>query len=114
MVPVKPDVDNLSKFLLDALTGVLFEDDAQVVDLHMFKIRDSVGLCNGLVALDVRPFNKTTAKIEPPVLSNSIVLIPVAHIVLIMGRALVATGSPCHTISFWCYPCSGAPIRNFK
>ena len=65
MVPIKPDVDNLSKFLLDALTGVLFDDDAQVVELRMFKIRDSVGLCNGRVALDVRPFNKTTAEIEP-------------------------------------------------
>ena len=65
MVPIKPDVDNLSKFLLDALTGVLFDDDAQVVELRMFKIRDSVGLCNGRVALDVRPFNKPTAEIEP-------------------------------------------------
>ena len=65
IVPIKPDVDNLAKFLLDALTGVLFEDDAQVVELRMFKIRDSVGLCNGRVALDVRPFDKTIAEIEP-------------------------------------------------
>ena len=59
LVQVKPDIDNLAKFLLDALTGVLFED-AQVVELRMFKIRDGIGLCNGSVPLDVRP-----AEIEP-------------------------------------------------
>ena len=34
---VKPDCDNLSKTVLDALTGVLWRDDAQVVDLHVTK-----------------------------------------------------------------------------
>ena len=34
---VKPDVDNLSKTILDALNGVLWRDDAQVVDLHITK-----------------------------------------------------------------------------
>ena len=34
---VKPDVDNLSKTILDALNGVLWRDDAQVVDLHVTK-----------------------------------------------------------------------------
>jgi Holliday junction resolvase RusA-like endonuclease len=29
----RPDVDNIAKFYLDALNGVLFEDDAQVVKL---------------------------------------------------------------------------------
>ena len=66
MAPVKPDIDNLAKFLLDALTGVLFEDDAQVVELQMFKLRDSVGLCNGRVAIDVQVVsNKTPAEIMP-------------------------------------------------
>lgn len=55
MVPVKPDVDNLAKFLLDALSTVLYEDDAQVVDLHIIKLRDSEGLCNGRVAIEVEP-----------------------------------------------------------
>lgn len=54
MAPVKPDVDNLGKFLLDTLTGVLFEDDAQVVDLHMHKLRDNEGLCEGRVAIWVK------------------------------------------------------------
>ena len=66
MAPVKPNIDNLAKFLLDALTGVLFEDDAQVVELQMFKLRDSVGLCNGRVAIDVQVVsNKTPLEMMP-------------------------------------------------
>lgn len=33
----KPDVDNISKNVLDALNGLAFEDDKQVVDLHCTK-----------------------------------------------------------------------------
>ncbi len=47
IMPIKPDIDNYAKFLLDALTGALFEDDSQVVELHLYKGRDSRGLCNG-------------------------------------------------------------------
>jgi len=57
VVAVKPDTDNLAKFILDALTGVAFADDAQIVDLHMFKSRDSQGLCRGRVAVEVSRFN---------------------------------------------------------
>jgi Holliday junction resolvase RusA-like endonuclease len=31
------DIDNLSKFVLDALNGVIFPDDKQVIDLHVSK-----------------------------------------------------------------------------
>lgn len=31
------DIDNLSKAILDGLRGVLFHDDRQVVNLHLFK-----------------------------------------------------------------------------
>lgn len=30
---VKPDIDNLSKMLLDCLNGIVFDDDAQVVEI---------------------------------------------------------------------------------
>ena len=33
----KPDIDNLIKFTLDCLNGVVFEDDSQIVDLHLTK-----------------------------------------------------------------------------
>ena len=56
VVAIKPDVDNLAKFVLDSLTGVLFADDAQIVDLHMYKLRDSHGLCEGRVAIHVSQF----------------------------------------------------------
>ena len=33
----RPDLDNLEKFYLDCLTGVVFPDDAQVTSLHSKK-----------------------------------------------------------------------------
>ena len=36
----RTDVDNLSKGVLDAIKGILFADDAQVVDLHVTKYVD--------------------------------------------------------------------------
>lgn len=34
---VKPDVDNVAKAILDGLTGVAFQDDKAVVELHLWK-----------------------------------------------------------------------------
>jgi Holliday junction resolvase RusA-like endonuclease len=65
IVPVKPDTDNMAKLLLDALTGVLFVDDAQVTDMHMWKLRDSHGLCEGRVAIEVNMFNKPMTAVMP-------------------------------------------------
>ena len=31
------DLDNLSKGVLDAMNGIVFDDDQQVVDLHVYK-----------------------------------------------------------------------------
>jgi crossover junction endodeoxyribonuclease RusA len=33
----KPDVDKLARSVLDALTGVAYDDDSQVIDLHVTK-----------------------------------------------------------------------------
>ena len=65
IMAVKPDTDNMGKFLLDALTGTLYEDDSQVVELHMFKLRDNDGLCNGKVAIEVGVSKKTAAAMMP-------------------------------------------------
>jgi Holliday junction resolvase RusA-like endonuclease len=42
MPEVKPDVDNLVKLLLDALNGVVWRDDAQVVEMRARKIYANV------------------------------------------------------------------------
>lgn len=36
-VTVKPDIDKLARALLDAMTGIAFRDDAQVVSLEVAK-----------------------------------------------------------------------------
>lgn len=33
----RPDADNIAKAVLDALNGIAYEDDAQVVELHVTK-----------------------------------------------------------------------------
>jgi Holliday junction resolvase RusA-like endonuclease len=38
-----PDLDKLARVVCDALTGVLYHDDAQVVELHVFKLYAAVG-----------------------------------------------------------------------
>ena len=34
----KPDIDNLGKSVMDALEGVIYERDAQIVSLHVIKV----------------------------------------------------------------------------
>ena len=45
--PTRTDVDNLAKFVLDSLNGVLYDDDRQVVELKAVKRYDDVGECWG-------------------------------------------------------------------
>jgi Holliday junction resolvase RusA-like endonuclease len=33
----KPDIDNIAKSIMDAMIGIIYGDDAQVVDLHTVK-----------------------------------------------------------------------------
>jgi len=35
---VKPDLDNLEKPTLDCMSGVLFGDDAQIIEKHSYKV----------------------------------------------------------------------------
>ena len=65
ILAVKPDIDNMGKLIMDALTGVFYEDDSQVVELNMVKLRDSVGLCEGRIAIDVGVCTKTAAQMMP-------------------------------------------------
>jgi Holliday junction resolvase RusA-like endonuclease len=47
------DADNLAKFVLDALNGLLYADDSQVVSLESTKALDNIGNCNGRVEVQV-------------------------------------------------------------
>jgi hypothetical protein len=47
------DVDNLAKFVLDAMKGLLYTDDSQVVTLKSVKLHDNIGSCNGRTELQV-------------------------------------------------------------
>jgi Holliday junction resolvase RusA-like endonuclease len=41
----KPDADNYAKLILDALNGIMWLDDAQVVDLRVRKMYDNTPRC---------------------------------------------------------------------
>lgn len=42
---VKPDTDKLARAVLDALTGIVYKDDAQVVEIHARKCYDDEARC---------------------------------------------------------------------
>jgi len=56
--PISPatrtDVDNLAKFVMDSLNGVLYEDDKQIVSLRATKVRDNNGDCLGSTEVHMR------------------------------------------------------------
>lgn len=60
-VPVKPDIDNLAKFVLDSCNKVLYNDDSQVVLLLLVKLRDDVGDCNGRTVIEIKPWSDSMA-----------------------------------------------------
>jgi hypothetical protein len=47
------DVDNLAKFVLDALNKYLYHDDSQIVQLQATKAHDQIGSCNGRIEVQV-------------------------------------------------------------
>ena len=50
-----PDLDNMAKFVLDALTGFAYPDDRVVYKLSVCKIYDTVGDCLGRTKITVTP-----------------------------------------------------------
>jgi Holliday junction resolvase RusA-like endonuclease len=40
--PKKPDLDNVAKAYLDAMNGIVYKDDVQVVSLHVTKRYDTI------------------------------------------------------------------------
>lgn len=54
----KPDVDKLARAVLDALTGVFFEDDSQVVFLTVEKLYADPGIGPG-VEISIESYDET-------------------------------------------------------
>lgn len=50
---VRTDVDNLAKFVLDSLNGVVYEDDRQVSSLHVTKFLDNHDECLGSTEVSI-------------------------------------------------------------
>jgi Holliday junction resolvase RusA-like endonuclease len=53
---IRSDVDNLAKFVMDSLNGVLYVDDRQVVRLKAMKVLDSEGPCLGATEVEISVF----------------------------------------------------------
>mmetsp|Transcript_6288 Transcript_6288/g.13494 ORF Transcript_6288/g.13494 Transcript_6288/m.13494 type:complete len:288 (+) Transcript_6288:60-923(+) len=54
---IRTDVDNLIKFVLDSMNGILYEDDRQVTSIHATKVLDNEVLCEGSIEVYVRSIN---------------------------------------------------------
>jgi Holliday junction resolvase RusA-like endonuclease len=54
-VETKPDIDNLEKFLFDALEGVVFDDDKHIFRVHdTAKYYDSEEDCGGQTVISIK------------------------------------------------------------
>lgn len=70
--PIRTDVDNLAKFVLDSMNGVLYEDDRQITSIHATKLLDDVDLCEGSTEIHIRSINEEDIK---EILESSISII---------------------------------------
>ena len=50
----RTDVDNLAKFVLDSMNGLLYHDDRQIASLHVTKLLDNEEECRGSTEVLVR------------------------------------------------------------
>ncbi len=51
---IRSDVDNLTKFVLDSMNGVMYEDDRQITSIHATKLLDNEDICSGSVEVYIR------------------------------------------------------------
>ena len=52
-----PDIDNLTKFVLDGLNNLVYQDDRQVVKLTVYKLLDNHGSCDGRTVIIISGFD---------------------------------------------------------
>ena len=55
----KSDVDNLIKFVMDSMNEVLYPDDRQISSLHVTKLLDNDGLCEGSTEICLRAVSES-------------------------------------------------------
>jgi Holliday junction resolvase RusA-like endonuclease len=60
VVPSGSDVDNMAKFVLDALNGVVYHDDTQVVAMEAYKLADDFMDCSGATVVEITGFDIAT------------------------------------------------------
>lgn len=58
----KTDVDNLAKFVLDSLNGLLYADDKQVISLHVTKLLHSEGDFKGMTQICMESMHESHVK----------------------------------------------------
>ena len=54
LAPIRTDVDNLAKFVLDSFNGLLYVDDRQVASIQVVKIFDNDGHCQGFTEVSIQ------------------------------------------------------------
>lgn len=62
----RTDVDNLAKFVLDSLNGILYEDDRQICSLHVTKVLDNDGNCKGSTEISCSPLSDSDLSVLIP------------------------------------------------
>lgn len=51
-----PDIDNLTKFVLDSLNNLVYDDDRQIISLHTIKSYDNEGECMGSTEVTLQTY----------------------------------------------------------
>ena len=64
---VRPDLDNLIKFVMDSVGSLVYSDDSQVVKLMACKIRHNQGMCEGATIVHFKEVNESTNINIPPI-----------------------------------------------
>jgi len=58
LAPIRTDVDNLTKFVLDSMNGVVYEDDRQITSIHATKILDNADFCRGSIEVHIQSIDE--------------------------------------------------------
>ena len=54
-----PDIDNLAKFVMDGLNGLIYFNDSQVIKFVTYKLLDSEGDCEGRTVVQVHEYRNS-------------------------------------------------------